>query len=538
VTAPAADARVWGGRDDQLQLVARNVSLRYVALVTDGVIGLLLLPFNMAHLGAAAYGLWALMAAVTVHFSILDFGYGSALVRFVAQYRAWRDRTALNEILSTMAVVFAGVGVAAFGVTWLLASNLEALFTMQPGQAEAGRQVLLMIGTYIAVRFGFSVFGAVVYGFQRAYLNSIVSVVTSVAVALVNVWVLTAGYGLLALVAATTAIRMLSLLAFAWTAWRVYPGLKLSPRLFRRARLREVTGFSVYMLILDWSLKVNFSADALIVGATLGTAAVAVWSVGQRLADLAQQLTSQLNDVLFPVVVDSDAARRGDRLRLILVQGTRLSLALAMPVCIGLIVLADRIVESWVGPGFRTAAFVAQVLAAAVVVRVGAASASLILKGAQHPRLNAWTNAAVAAVNVSLTFALIGTYGLAGAALATFVPIAIANTCVLFPAACRRVGIGVREAVIDAVWPAAWPGAITGALLWWTAGLMPDGLLPTALHLAGGAAVYEALFFGVAISRGERDFYGQKALQLVARYRTVPEATGLASAAASARRLS
>ena len=36
--------------------------------------GLVMLPFNVRHLGPAAYGLWILTASVTVHFSVLDLG--------------------------------------------------------------------------------------------------------------------------------------------------------------------------------------------------------------------------------------------------------------------------------------------------------------------------------------------------------------------------------------------------------------------------------------------------------------------------------
>ena len=52
------------------------------------------------------------------------------------------------------------------------------------------------------------------------------------------------------------------------------------------------------------------------IGLLLSTAAVAIWTVGQRIA-------------LFPMVVASGAVQRQDRLQLILQQGTRLSLALA-----------------------------------------------------------------------------------------------------------------------------------------------------------------------------------------------------------------
>jgi len=44
----------------------------------------------------------------------------------------------------------------------------------------------LIVGAYIAIRFPASVFGSVVYGFQRFYLNNIISIISAVVVALVN----------------------------------------------------------------------------------------------------------------------------------------------------------------------------------------------------------------------------------------------------------------------------------------------------------------------------------------------------------------
>ena len=87
--------------------------------------------------------------------------------------------------------------------------------------------------------------------------------------------------------------------------------LRIRPALFRRARLREATGFSVYMLIQDAANKVNYASDPIVIAAVLSTGAVAVWTVAQRLADLVLRLTNQLNESLFPVVVDCDSARRG-----------------------------------------------------------------------------------------------------------------------------------------------------------------------------------------------------------------------------------
>src|SRR5580765_1877303 len=100
--------------DRPFRTIVRNVATRYLSVAAEMAIGLITLPFNLLHLGTEAYGLWMLTAGVTIHFSILDLGYGSAVVKFIAQYRAHRDGRALNEIASTMFFVYAAIGVAAY----------------------------------------------------------------------------------------------------------------------------------------------------------------------------------------------------------------------------------------------------------------------------------------------------------------------------------------------------------------------------------------------------------------------------------------
>lgn len=529
------DARIWGPPDRTLDLMARNVSTRYLAILVDGIIGLLLLPFNIAHLGPAAYGLWILTTSVTWFFGVLDLGYGGAVVKFIAQYRAWRDRDALNQILSTMAVVFTAVGLVCLVVTGVLAWQIDSLFKLEPGQAPTARAVLLLVGTYLSIRFAFAIFGSVVYGFQRYYLNNAVSIGVSVSVAAINVAVLSAGHGLVTMVAATTALRVLSLGLFAWNAYRVFPGLRVRPSLFRRERLKEVTGFSVYMLVLDWSAKLNYSSDPLVIGAILNTTAVAVWTVGQRLSQLAQQLTNQLNDALFPIVVDSDAAQQDDRLRRILVHGTKISLALGAPLCVGVIVLADPLIHRWVGPGFAGSVLPTQILMAVVLVRVSTSSANLILKGAGQHALLAYSNATTAVVNVILSIVLIRPYGLVGVALGTLLPVSVSSVCVLYPAACRRVGIPLRRPLLEAIWPALWPAAVVAALLWFVRPSPPTPFLVLALYLAAGALLYWTVFLLLAIGAGERRFYWGKLRGVIARHRREAVAPDVATEAPAPR---
>ena len=138
----------------QAKLIFQNVSVNYIVTGVEVLIGIFMLPFNVRHLGQSAYGLWVLVASVTVYFSMLDMGYGVAQVRFAAKYRAQGDTKALNEIASTMFCLFSGVGLLAFLVAIVISLNLDHFFTLSPTQVRTGQIVLLCISAYVALEIG------------------------------------------------------------------------------------------------------------------------------------------------------------------------------------------------------------------------------------------------------------------------------------------------------------------------------------------------------------------------------------------------
>ncbi len=487
-----------------LRMLVRNIGTRYLSIAVEIVLGLLVLPFNIRHLGASAYGLWMLAASVTAYFSVLDLGYAGALVRFVAKYRARRDAAAINEILSTLFFVFTLIGVVTYLVAALVAFHLQSLFHLSADQAVLGRHILLIVTSYVSLGFAFSVFGGIINGFQRYHLNNVVGALASALAALVNVVVLAAGYDLVAVVAATAVVRLLALFAYRANAYRVFPVLRIRLSLFRLARLREVTGFSVFMLVLDWANKINYSVDAIVIGVFLNTAAVAVWTVAQRLAEVTQQLTNQLNDLLFPAIVDSDESRQQERLRRIFLSATRLSLATVLPVAGSLFLLAPRLIFAWVGKDFAASVRITQLLAIIVGIRVSNGTATTVLKGAGRHRLLAGCNLSAAGANLVLSLLLVGPLGLVGVALGTLIPISIAAVFVLFPAACRRAGVSLPAAAATAVWPAAWPALVMAVWLLASRNWLAVNLAGVMADAALAGLIYLAIFVGAAMPADER----------------------------------
>ena len=62
--------------------------LSYVVLALQNLVGLVYTPFMLRMLGKSEYGLYSIAASIVAYLTILDLGFGNAIVRYTAKYRA------------------------------------------------------------------------------------------------------------------------------------------------------------------------------------------------------------------------------------------------------------------------------------------------------------------------------------------------------------------------------------------------------------------------------------------------------------------
>mgnify|MGYP003613230898 CR=1 FL=1 len=76
----------------KINQVKTGIILSYVIIGLSNLTGLLLTPYMLRSLGKSEYGLYSLIGAFVGYLSVLDFGLGNAIVRYVAKYRAEGDK--------------------------------------------------------------------------------------------------------------------------------------------------------------------------------------------------------------------------------------------------------------------------------------------------------------------------------------------------------------------------------------------------------------------------------------------------------------
>src|SRR6476646_6429893 len=131
-------------------IVAGTVT-RYCLLALNIGIGLFLMPFTVAHLGKAQYGLWMLVASITYYFSLLDLGYDSGLVRHIVDADTRGDVTGVNRIVSTFVCVYAAIGVVVCAATALAIVQVVPRFPrLTVSDVATARVVMAILGARIA----------------------------------------------------------------------------------------------------------------------------------------------------------------------------------------------------------------------------------------------------------------------------------------------------------------------------------------------------------------------------------------------------
>jgi O-antigen/teichoic acid export membrane protein len=345
---------------------------------------------------------------------------------------------------------------------------------------------------------------AVLRGLQRFGLINLIAVSATLAQAAATVAVLLLGGGVVGLAAISIPLTALTQVPMLVVIRRVAPDLRVGFRGAQRRLVSTVISFSASLVVINSAGVTKTKTDEIVIAGALPLATVAPYSIARRVSELPTRLTYQFVRVLFPLASELHGAGDRARLRTLYVDSTRLTLALFVPLGIGLMVLADPFLTAWVGAAYGRDAHVATILVGAAMLDIVIWPAASMLQGSNAHRPLALFAAATALVNLGLSIALVRSMGVTGVAFGTLIAAGL-EVLVVVPFAMRRYAVGARTMVLEAFAPGLLPAVpAVAALFALRAALAPSSLAAVVLVGAIGALVYAAGYLSFSASAAER----------------------------------
>jgi len=213
--------------------------------------------------------------------------------------------------------------------------------------------------------------------------------------------------------------------------------------------------------------------------------------------------------VFFPAFSELGAVTDSRRAQTLLIEGTRVSLALSVPLSVVLWVMAGPIISLWVGPAYNTntTVTVTMILVGSILANVIYAPASSLLFGMAKHRGLAIINLIAGAVSLGLSIVLVRSMGPVGVALGAFIPIVGMGTTSIIYYACSVIGLPVGKLLRESVIPALVPGLLLALLAFVLVRLWsPDHILVLLAEVTVCFLAYGIAYF-VFLGNEDREVY-------------------------------
>ncbi len=491
--------------------ILMNTLSSYGRDIIDTITFLVLIPFIIKTLGTDAFGLWSLIWSFLAFFELADMGFGASVVKYVADARGRQDMARQQAIVCTLFWIYVALGVIVMGGVAVSLLFFNQVFDIPVDQAASARSVLLIIGVRSALYMPLGLFRGVLVGQQKMKVTNGYKVLGGLAYFVSVLLVLGHIPDLRVLAGLNALMGVLPMFAMLVHVNITLPDLSLHPKHFDRSLVRELSSFSVYFSLIQIAGLIATRVDAIVIKLFMPLQMVAVYSIGMRLSGKAEQFCYHLIKALTPVVAELHGGDDQQNIRAVWYRGSKLTIAFATPLLLGLALLAEPLIIAWTGPEFRMSIPVCQWLTAAVMIGVIHGNTENVLSMGGHQRFLAFSTLGCQALNLGLSLLLIHTVGVTGVAMATFMAYVPIYAGLIQTRAGRIHGQSHWDFYQYTLFPSIVPALLMAAFLLGVQRFWPlTNLMEVAILEALGTLVFGAAFWIIGFNAKERGYFKEK----------------------------
>jgi len=439
-----------------------NAVSNWAALGVNIVVGFLLTPFIISHLGKTGYGIWVLIGSFIGYYGLLNLGVSSAITRYVARYAAQGDEKALNETASTAMAMFSCTGMLAILASFILAMPLARFFNVSPEHFDDFKHVIWILGLGTGLSFPGGVFGAITTAHERYVAVNVVGIATTLTRAALIVWMLLQGEGLLGVAYATLICTIIVVVANMLMCRHFVPQVRITfgAANWRVLRMLVVYGGVTTVIVIADLLR--FNLDSFVIGKWVGIAEVGVYGIAVVLIRYMLRLVVAGMSVLTPRFAALDGAKKNEKLRSLFLRSLSISALLGFGAAMLAIIFGGRFIVFWVGEEFTGAIPVLWILAIPYAFALSQNPGISVMYALNKHKFYAIATLIEGLANLILSIILVRQYGILGVALGTAIPMLIVKICVQPIYVSRIIGITIAHYSKPIIIPAITVGAIIG----------------------------------------------------------------------------
>ncbi len=402
-----------------------NALSNYAALGVNIVIGLLLTPFIIEHLGKTGYGIWTLILSFIGYYGLLNLGVSSAITRYIARYAGQDDKEALNKTASTAMLMFCFTGIAVIVVSFFAAAPLTKFFKVSQEHFSDFKYLIWIMGVTTGLSFPGEVFGSILTAHEKYVPANIVHIARAIIRAALVVILLLSGAGLVGLAFAAIISQLVALVVNYILFKLCTPQVRLSITNVQWAFMRKLLSFGGITAVIVVADHLRMNLDSFVIGKWVGMAEVGVYGLAFLIIRYLLSLVISGMGVLTPRFASLHGSDDLEEIRILFIRSLRISAFLAFGCCMGAIIFGGQFIILWVGKDFTESIPVLWILSVPFAFALSQNPGIGLMYALKKHYWYASITIIEAIANLIISIILVSKYGILGVALGTAIPMII-----------------------------------------------------------------------------------------------------------------
>lgn len=410
-----------------------GVILSYLSLFINNFLGLIYTPYMIRMLGQSEYGLYSLISNVIGYLTVLDLGFGNAIVVYTAKYRAKGEKEKEAKLNGMFIKIFCLIGFIATIIGIILYFNVENMFGSSMTQDEIGKaKIMMLILTFnLAITFPFSVFSSIVTAYEEFVFAKIRTIIRNLLMPIIMIPLLMLGYKSITMVVVTS---ILNIYILASNTIFCFKRLKIKVKFgeMDKALLKEIFAYSFFIFLAVIVDKVNWSVDQFILGSVAGTVAVSLYAVASQFNNIYLSFSTAINGVLLPKISKMVVRNESDEeITNMFIKTGRLQYLIIGLIITGFVLFGKQFIYLWAGPEYNISYYIACILMIPVTIPLIQNIGISILQAKNLHKFRSVLYAIIALANILVSIPLARTLGGVGTAIGTAVSLIIGNGIII-----------------------------------------------------------------------------------------------------------
>ena len=393
--------------------------LNYASIALHTLISLLYTPYMLRMLGQSEYGLYALVGSVISYLTVLDLGFGNAIVRYTAKYKAEGKTEEQYRLFGMFISLYMIIGIVAFIAGLGLYFNVDNMFGETMTTYELGRaKILMLIMIFnLAISFPFNIYGSILTAYEDFVFRKIFSIATTLLKVAVMIALLHCGYKAVAIVILSTVINIVTI-AVNYIYLKKNYTIKFTFGKFDWLLLREITIYSIWIFLNVIMDRIYWSTGQFVLGATVGTVAVSVFAIAIAIEAIFMNFSTAIVSVFLPRVTTMVVTTTKEEISNTFIKIGRIQYIIVSFILVGYIVFGKQFIILWAGSEYAPAYLMALLFLISLAVPLIQNLGITILQARNQMRFRSTLNIIIAIISLGFQIVLSKYYGGLGCAIA------------------------------------------------------------------------------------------------------------------------